>query len=67
MPLTEKGRKIMAAMDKRYPTKKKAKRVFYGAENAGTITGVHAGGKKKGKKKRRAGSNPMKAIAMGMK
>jgi len=40
MPLTEKGKKIMRAMKKKYG-KKEAKRVFYASENKGTITGVH--------------------------
>jgi hypothetical protein len=44
MPLTEKGEKIMAAMRKTYPTKKKAEQVFYASENAGKITGVHKKG-----------------------
>ena len=40
MPLTPKGKKIMAAMKKEYGPKK-AKSVFYAAENKGTIKGVH--------------------------
>ena len=40
MPLTEKGRKIMANMVKQYGPEK-AERVFYASENKGTITGVH--------------------------
>jgi hypothetical protein len=40
MPLTKKGKKIMAAMVKEYGSKK-AKSVFYAAENKGTIKGVH--------------------------
>lgn len=40
MPLTKKGKKIMAAMVKEYGSKK-AKSVFYAAENKGTISGVH--------------------------
>ena len=39
MPLTEKGKKIMRAMRKKYG--KRAERVFYASENKGTITGVH--------------------------
>jgi len=40
MPLTAKGKKIMAAMKKEYGPKK-AKSVFYASENKGTIKGVH--------------------------
>jgi hypothetical protein len=43
MPLNEKGKKIMAAMKKKYGAK--AKEVFYASENKGTISGVK---KKKG-------------------
>jgi len=54
MPLTEKGKKIMASMRKTYPNEEKAKEVFYASENAGKITGVHAKGvrsmTRKGKK-----------------
>lgn len=39
MPLTKKGKEIMAAMAKQYGAKK-AKSVFYGAKNKGTISGV---------------------------
>lgn len=45
MPLTKKGKKIRAAMEKQYG-KERGDRVFYAAENKGTIKGV-----KKGKKK----------------
>jgi hypothetical protein len=38
MPLTKKGRKIMAAMRKRYGAR--AKRVFYASRNKGRIKGV---------------------------
>jgi len=44
MPLTEKGRKIMASMRETYPSEKEAKQVFYASENAGKITGVHKKG-----------------------
>lgn len=44
MPLTEKGKEIMASMRKTYPTEKKAKEVFYASENAGKIKGVHVKG-----------------------
>lgn len=46
MPLTPKGRKIKAAMDKEYG-KKKGDRVFYASQNKGTIKGTHKGKKKK--------------------
>ncbi len=46
MPLTKKGREIMAAMMKEYG-KKAGKSAFYASANAGTIKGVHKGGKKK--------------------
>jgi len=39
MPITAKGKKIMANMRKEYGAKK-AKRVFYASRNAGTIKGV---------------------------
>lgn len=42
MPLTEKGRKIKAAMTKEYGAKK-GERVFYASEKAATIKGVHYG------------------------
>lgn len=45
MPLTKKGEKIKAAMEKQYG-KGKGDRIFYAAENKGSIKGV-----KKGKKK----------------
>lgn len=40
MPLTSKGREIMASMRKQYSSEKKAKSVFYASKNAGRITGV---------------------------
>lgn len=40
MPLTKKGKAIFAAMKSQYGPKK-AKQVFYAAENKGTIKGVH--------------------------
>ena len=47
MPLTAKGRKIKAAMQKPKSQggygKKKGERVFYATENAGGIKGVHYG------------------------
>jgi len=39
MPLTSKGKKIMASMKKRYG-KKKGEEVFYASKNKGTIEGV---------------------------
>jgi hypothetical protein len=40
MPLTDKGREIMAAMKKEYG-EEKGERVFYASANKGKITGVH--------------------------
>ena len=48
MPLTEKGRKILANMKKEYGSKK-GEEVFYASANAKKIKGVH--GKSKRKKK----------------
>lgn len=39
MPLTDKGNKIMAAMQKQYGAKK-GESVFYASRNSGRITGV---------------------------
>ncbi len=39
MPLTVKGKTILAAMAKKYG-KKKGKKVFYASRNKGTIKGV---------------------------
>ena len=39
MPLTEKGKKIKAAMKKQYGAKK-GKQVFYASQQKGTITGT---------------------------
>lgn len=39
MPMTKKGKKIMAAMVKEYGPEK-GKRVFYASRNKGTIKGV---------------------------
>jgi len=47
MPLTKKGLKIRAAMEKYYG-KEKGEEVFYASENAGKIKGV----KKKTKKEK---------------
>lgn len=46
MPLTTKGKKIKAAMAKQYG-KEKGERIFYAAENKGSIKGVAKKGKKK--------------------
>ena len=40
MPLTPKGKKILAAMKSEYGPKK-GKSVFYASENKGAIKGVH--------------------------
>lgn len=45
MPLTKKGTKIKKAMQKQYG-KDAGERVFYAAENKGTIKGVAKKGKK---------------------
>ena len=47
MPLTAKGRKIKAAMEKEYGTKR-GDAVFYASANKGRIKGVHKGKKRKG-------------------
>ena len=49
MPLTKKGRKIKAAMVRKYGAEK-GEEIFYASENKGTIKGV-AHKKKKRKKK----------------
>lgn len=46
MPLTKKGKKIMAAMKSEYGPKK-GEKVFYASKNKGTITGVEGKGHKK--------------------
>lgn len=40
MPLTPKGKKILAAMKKEYGAKK-GERVFYASQKKGTIKGTH--------------------------
>lgn len=40
MPLTQKGKKVMASMKKTYKDSKKAKSVFYASVNKGTLKGV---------------------------
>ena len=46
MPLTKKGKKIMAAMKEEYG-KERGQRVFYAAANKGTIKGIDYRRKKK--------------------
>lgn len=46
MPLTEKGKKILAEMKKEYGAKK-GTQVFYASANAGKIKGVHPAKHKK--------------------
>ena len=46
MPVTKKGEKIKKAMQKQYG-KERGERVFYAAENKGTIKGVAKKGSKK--------------------
>lgn len=41
MPLTAKGKEILAHMEKQYGSREKAEQVFYASANAGKITGVH--------------------------
>ena len=50
MPLTKKGRKIMASMTEQYGAEK-GKQVFYASRNAGKITGVDPESRKKALKK----------------
>ena len=45
MPLTKKGKKIKAAMEKEYGSKK-GEDIFYASANKGTIKGVAKGKKK---------------------
>lgn len=40
MPLTKKGKSILAEMVKTYGSAKKGKQIFYAAANKGTIKGV---------------------------
>jgi hypothetical protein len=42
MPMTKKGREIMAAMKQQYG-EEKGEKVFYASRNKGTITGVDKG------------------------
>ena len=41
MPLTQKGKTILASMVEHYGSRKKAKSVFYASANAGKIKNVH--------------------------
>ena len=52
MPLTKKGEKIKKAMQDEYG-KERGERIFYASENAGTIKGVHPGGKKRRSKRKK--------------
>lgn len=45
MPVTEKGKKILANMKKQYG-EKKGEQVFYASQQKGTITGTHSPCKK---------------------
>lgn len=47
MPLTKKGKKIKRALEQEYG-KERGERVFYGAENKGTIKGVAKHKRKRG-------------------
>lgn len=48
MPLTKKGKKILASMKKQYGAKK-GKEVFYASQKKGVIKGTHKGRKGDGK------------------
>lgn len=50
MPLTKKGRTILASMKTQYG-KEKGEEVFWRSVNAGTISGVHAGRRRRRKKR----------------
>jgi len=39
-PLTEKGRKVLSALQGKYGSKK-GKRIFYALVNSGKISGIH--------------------------
>ncbi|HKE13851.1 MAG TPA: hypothetical protein VKB80_03225 [Kofleriaceae bacterium] len=45
MPLTDKGKKILASMKKQYGPDR-GERVFYASQNKGTIKGTEKKGKK---------------------
>lgn len=59
MPLSAKGKKVMASMMKTYKNAKQAKSVFYASRNAGKITGVDKSKNPKQTKK----TNPIFSIA----
>jgi len=40
MPLTKKGRKILAALTKQYKDPKRAKSILYAGKNSGRFTGI---------------------------
>lgn len=48
MPLTDKGRKVLAEMQKQYG-EKKGENVFYASINKGTVKGAEMPGAGKGK------------------
>ena len=47
MPLTAKGKKVLASMRETYPSEKKATRIFYASINKGRIKGAEV---RRGKK-----------------
>ena len=47
MPLTKKGKSVMASMKKTYKSKEKAQRVFYSMINAGKLKGAERKKKKR--------------------
>jgi hypothetical protein len=56
MPLTDKGRKIKAAMTQSYG-EEKGERVFHASANKGTITGVHREGRRRPLRSRMTGTS----------
>lgn len=52
MPLTSKGKKIMASMEKEYG-EEKGEQVFYASRNKGVIKGVEGKSKAKALKKKK--------------
>jgi hypothetical protein len=48
MPLTKKGKEVLAEMKREYGAKK-GEEVFYASANKGVITGVHGASKKHAK------------------
>jgi len=53
MPLTKKGKTILAALIEEYGDEEKAKEVLYAGENSGRFTGIHYDDDKSDKKNRR--------------